>query len=99
MAKKLCETMNKECKQIFNYIRENIKEIKESQQKHFEGSLRKEELLNRLVTDVEVIKTNASNHLQHHTELKADFKWRTALIVGIVTFIVSTGVSLVIRYL
>lgn len=101
MTKKMseCAVMNKECRQIFNFIKESILDIKKSQDKHLEGSERREEEIRTLMTDVAVIKTNVANHLQHHTETKQGFQWRTGLIVGIITFSVSLAVSLLIRYL
>ena len=89
--------MNRECKQIFNFIKESILDIKKSQDKHLEGSEKREEEIRALMTDVAVIKTNVENHLQHHTETKQNFQWRTGLIVGIVTFAVSLATTLILN--
>jgi len=95
----VCTVMNKECKQIFLFIKESIKEIKESQNKHLEGSMKRQDDISQIKTDIEVIKTNLTNHLAHHTDLKEDFQWKVGLIVGGITFLVSLAVSVVFNLL
>ena len=85
------------CNETFKRIEANLSYIKDSIDEHKKRSDDRQSKFNQLITDVEVIKTNVSNHLQHHTEIKQEFQWRTGLIVGIITFVITIGVNVGIK--
>lgn len=93
MAKELSSQV-KICNETFKRIEENLHYIKESVDEHKSRSDDRQIKFNQMSTDIEVIKTNVSNHLKHHTEIKQEFQWKTGLMVGVITFIISVGVNI-----
>lgn len=97
MAKKCSVSQADVCSKAFDRIDEKLSDIKDSVDEHKQRSNERQTKFNQLITDIEVIKTNVSNHLQHHTELKQEFQWRTGIIVGVITFLISIGVNIGLR--
>jgi len=89
---------NEICNQTFKRIEQNLDHIKEVVDEHRTHSQERTKQFNTVITDMAVVKTNLANHLTHHTNVKKEFQWKTGLIIGIVTFIVSVGVSVVFKF-
>ena len=97
MAKETA-TQIKICNETFKRIEENLDYIKEKAKEHEQRSLERQPKFNQLTTDVEVIKTNVSNHLAHHTEIKQEFQWKTGLIIGLITFLVTLLLNIMMNW-
>jgi len=82
------------CTQTFKRIEESLGHIKEVVDDHRKHSEARQPKFVEMQTDIAIIKTNLTNHLAHHTEVKQEFQWKTGLIIGIVTFIVSILVNI-----
>ncbi len=55
--------------------------------------------MQQVKVDLAIIKTNLTNHLEHHTELKQEMQWKVGLYTGIITFAVTTGINLLFFFL
>ena len=91
--KEALDTQQAICTQTFKRIEQSLGHIKEVVDEHRTHSNERTKQFNTVITDVEVIKTNLTNHLSHHTAIKQEFQWKTGLVIGVITFVVSMGVS------
>ena len=83
------------CNLQFKRIEDNLKYIRETVDEHKRISNERQPKFDMLRTDMVVVKTNLTNHLMHHTEIKKEFEWKTGLIIGIITFSVSLIITVV----
>jgi len=87
------------CNQTFRRIEESLGHIKEVVDEHRLHSNERTRQFNVVITDLEVVKTNLTNHLSHHIAIKQEFQWKTGLIIGVVTFLVSMAVNIGFNYM
>jgi hypothetical protein len=86
------------CNEHFKRIEESLSYIKESLDEHKERSLERQPIFNSLVTDVALIKDKQRTHLKFHDEERKEFQWKTGLIIGGVTFGITTLITLIINF-
>ena len=56
-----------------------------------------DEKIEQLKVDMAIVRTGLENHLQHHSGIKTEFQWRAGLIIGVITFLITTSINLVMK--
>lgn len=96
MVKKYnCDNINPECQQLFARIEDKLESIQQNLDKHYTGSDDRRDKMNKLITDVEVIKTRIESQKEFQLQNDTGFRWRMGIIIGTIT----TGVTILINYL
>jgi hypothetical protein len=83
---------------MFNRINDKLESIQKNLDKHYEGSDDRRDKMNKLVTDVEVIKTKFESQREYQKDTESGFRWRTGILIGVVTTIVTITINLVTKF-